>query len=56
MLRVTATRAASICLVSIQQRSSAIKPYSPNATVWPRVRQAGAAAAVHLAILYSFGL
>src|SRR3954463_7041756 len=34
--RVTATRAASICLVSSQQRSSACKPYSPNATVWPR--------------------
>src|SRR5437762_14378913 len=31
-----ATRAASICFVSSQQRSSAINPYSPNATVWPR--------------------
>ena len=28
---------ASICFVSIQQRSSAINPYSPNATVLPRV-------------------
>src|SRR5947207_12095797 len=43
--RVMATRADSICLVSIQQRSSACKPYSPKATVlqrdaipvrWPR--------------------
>src|SRR5687767_13465532 len=37
MKRVTATRAASICFVSSQQRSSACRPYSPNATVWPRV-------------------
>src|ERR1035441_336102 len=37
ILRATATRAASICLVSSQQRSSAINPYSPKATVWPRV-------------------
>ena len=37
MLRATATRAASSCLLSIQQRSSAINPYSPNATVLPRV-------------------
>jgi hypothetical protein len=34
--RVIATRAASICLVSIQQRSSACNPYSPNATALPR--------------------
>ena len=37
MLRAMATRAASICLVSSQQRCSAINPYSPKATVWPRV-------------------
>src|SRR5205085_9119508 len=37
MLRAMATRAASICFVSSQQRCSACKPYSPNATVWPRV-------------------
>src|SRR5213596_3596296 len=37
MLRAMETRAASICLVSSQQRSRAIKPYSPNATVLPRV-------------------
>src|SRR2546426_507859 len=37
ILRAIATRAASICLVSSQQRSSACKPYSPKATVWPRV-------------------
>src|SRR4051812_22057310 len=36
ILRAMATRAASICFVSIQQRSSAIKPYSPKATVLPR--------------------
>src|SRR6266545_3654186 len=36
MLRLMATRAASICLVSSQQRSSDIKPYSPKATVFPR--------------------
>src|SRR6266436_3053309 len=36
ILRATATRAASICLVSSQQRSSACKPYSPKATLWPR--------------------
>src|SRR5262249_4646950 len=36
MLRAIATRAASICLVSSQHRSSAINPYSPNATVLPR--------------------
>src|SRR5580658_5099349 len=32
-----ATRQASSCLPSIQQRSSAIRPYSPNATVLPRI-------------------
>ena len=53
MLRAIATRAASICFVSIQQRSSAIKPYSPNATVLAARRQARAAAAVHLAKLHS---
>ena len=36
MWREIATRADSICLVSIQQRSSAINPYSPKATVLPR--------------------
>jgi hypothetical protein len=36
-LRAMATRAASICFVSSQQRCSAINPYSPNDTVWPRV-------------------
>src|SRR5215831_8870075 len=36
ILRAMATRADSICLVSSQQRSRACKPYSPNATVWPR--------------------
>src|SRR5438477_326066 len=36
MLRAIATRAASICRVSSQQRSKDINPYSPNATVWPR--------------------
>src|SRR6476660_4589599 len=36
ILRAMATRAASICFVSSQQRSSAIRPYSPNATVLPR--------------------
>src|SRR6266571_1110276 len=36
ILRAIATRAASICLVSSQQRSSACKPYSPKATLWPR--------------------
>jgi hypothetical protein len=37
MLRLMATRAASICLVSSQQRSNDINPYSPKATVLPRV-------------------
>src|SRR5262249_31422131 len=36
ILRAIATRAASSCLVSNQQRCSAIKPYSPKATVCPR--------------------
>src|SRR6266566_4181890 len=37
MKRVIATRAASICLVSSQHRSSACSPYSPKATVLQRV-------------------
>src|ERR1043166_6549285 len=37
MLRAMATRAASICLVSSQQRCRAMRPYSPNATVGPRL-------------------
>src|SRR6266436_29137 len=37
ILRAMATRADSICLVSSQHRCKAINPYSPNATVWPRV-------------------
>ena len=37
MKRVMATRAASICLVSSQHRSSACSPYSPKATVLQRV-------------------
>src|SRR5688500_11660254 len=36
MKRLMATRAASICFVSSQQRSNACNPYSPNATVFPR--------------------
>src|SRR5436189_5317884 len=36
MLRLTATRAASICFVSSHARSRHCNPYSPNATVLPR--------------------
>ena len=36
MKRVMATRAASICFVSIQHLSSDWSPYSPNATLLPR--------------------
>src|SRR5215211_1041150 len=35
ILRVIATRAASIWRFVIQPRSSAFSPYSPNATCWP---------------------
>ena len=56
MLRVTATRAASICLVSSQQRSSAMQSVFAKRHGAAARGHPGAAAAVHLAILNSCGL
>jgi len=55
MLRATATRAASICLVSSQQRSRAIKTVLAKSNRLAARGKAGAATAVHFAVLNSFG-